>query len=139
MSNTIKTCILDKIPIRVMTVLDEDKFLYGQSFASHTEMAARQIALELRGWLMGEKLPEKTIRYPADWIQAFKARWWKWFPAWAQKRWPIKYTVHRIAFEVIYPDFRPKLFEDLGERHIVKVNIFNGTVVNPNYSATHIL
>lgn len=40
-------------------------------------------------------------KYPADWWQAFKERW---FPDWAKKRWPVQYTTHKIDAFVLYPE-----------------------------------
>lgn len=37
-------------------------------------------------------------RYPADWWQAVKERW---FPAWAIKRWPVNYKVISVHKEMV--------------------------------------
>lgn len=64
---------------------------------------AGAFAFSLRAYVLGERLPQKTIEHPADWWQALKARW---FPPWALKRWPVRMTVHHIDAQVLYPNLR---------------------------------
>ncbi len=42
--------------------------------------------------LRDSKWVSRELRYPADWWQAFKDRW---FPEWALKRWPIEWEVRQ--------------------------------------------
>ena len=78
------------------------------------------IEVQLRGFLYSEATPaKKTIKHPSDWWQSLKERW---FPLWALKRWPVKYTVHDISFKVLYPDFRPQL---AGQKWCAVTNRFN--------------
>jgi len=65
-----------------------------------------QVVFHIKGFLWGEKLPTKTIRYPSDWWQAFKARW---FPEWLLKRYPAKYTTQHITASIIYPGLNPSI------------------------------
>lgn len=37
--------------------------------------------------------------YPADWWQAFKARW---FPGWALSRWPVKWE--KVVIQHLFPE-----------------------------------
>lgn len=39
------------------------------------------------------------IEYPATWWDAVKDRW---YPAWAKKRWPVNYTIHKLDIGAIY-------------------------------------
>lgn len=41
------------------------------------------------------------IKYPSDWWQAFKQRW---FPKWLLRKYPVCETVHIIDRKVVYPD-----------------------------------
>lgn len=66
-------------------------------------MIIDHFTVSLRGYLWGEKVHNETIKYPRDWYQSFKARW---FPAWALRRWPVVYTVHTIDITALYPDLR---------------------------------
>ena len=54
------------------------------------------IVTQLLLHVAGEQI--KIIKYPADWWQSFKERW---YPNWAKKRWPVCYTVFDI--EILYP------------------------------------
>ncbi|WP_230677522.1 hypothetical protein, partial [Streptococcus pneumoniae] len=42
-----------------------------------------------------------TVTYPSDWWQAFKERW---FPMWARKKWPVKYTEEKMQANAYHPD-----------------------------------
>lgn len=66
----------------------------------HIEQVIHQsvgdLVLQLRACVAGERISE--INYPSDWWQAFKQRW---FPVWAQKRWPVKWDRYQI--DLHYP------------------------------------
>lgn len=60
------------------------------------------IVVQVRQAVYGEELQE--IKYPADWWQAFKERWFK---PWMLKRWPVKhrcYSVRAFYPKVSAPD-----------------------------------
>lgn len=40
----------------------------------------------------------ENLEYPADWVEAFKERW---FPHWLLKKYPVRY--HRYDVSVLYP------------------------------------
>jgi hypothetical protein len=44
------------------------------------------IMVSLRQAFLARKVDNAIVRYPADWWQAFKRRF---FPAWALRRWPV--------------------------------------------------
>ena len=48
----------------------------------------------------GEKLADIECRWPADWRQAFKERW---FPAWAKRRWPVRWERRHLEAQALYP------------------------------------
>lgn len=62
------------------------------------EQIAEIITVAVRGFQYGQKAL-KTFRYPRDWWQAFRERW---FPRWWLRRWPVAYTV--VDVDAIYPD-----------------------------------
>lgn len=45
-------------------------------------------------------------KFPEDWWQAFKDRW---FPEWAKQRWPVRWTRIHVTFREMYPEFQPAL------------------------------
>lgn len=68
-----------------------------------------QIAVaQLTNIIAGERI--KEIRYPLDWWQAIKERW---FPKFALKWWPVRWHTFKIDF--LYPeiemrgDFHPEI------------------------------
>jgi len=65
--------------------------------------------LTLKGYLWGEHLEKRTIRYPTSWWEAFKERW---FPVFVLRWFPISYTVVRIEGKVVYPDLKIALPKD---------------------------
>ena len=45
--------------------------------------------------------PSETVRWPSDWWEAFKLRW---FPLWAKTRWPVRYTTKTFDAMLMLPD-----------------------------------
>jgi hypothetical protein len=70
------------------------------------ESIAGEIVLRLTGHVLGRKLEPVEVRWPDDWWQAFRERW---FPRWWLARWPVRFRVHRVEFRELYPDFKPAL------------------------------
>lgn len=69
-----------------------------------------RILYRLRADILGKRMDERTVeservQYPCNWIEAVKERW---FPKWAKKKWPVRYTVKqlsvRVRFDVLYPE-----------------------------------
>jgi hypothetical protein len=53
--------------------------------------------MQITTMVAGERV--KEIKYPLDWWQAFKERW---FPKLFLRRWPVKYHTWKVDF--LYPD-----------------------------------
>jgi hypothetical protein len=58
------------------------------------------VILQFRARVAGERLKREEVRYPADWWQAFKDRW---FPMWAKRRWPVRHSVVVLEARGLYP------------------------------------
>lgn len=59
------------------------------------------------GRLLGQRdMMEQEVRFPADWWQAFKERW---FRGWLLERFPVKYTVVYITVDAVYPELHKKI------------------------------
>jgi len=71
-------------------------------------LLADEVLLRVRYHVWGEDYAHKQIRYPADWIEAVKERW---FPCWAKRHWPVRYCIHDITTKAYYPGISepPKL------------------------------
>lgn len=97
---------LEKFALELRTLLNE-KYLMDTEVSierSYMEFAMRTVCLQVKGFVWAEDKGRQEIRYPKDWIEAFKARW---FPKWALKRWPVKMQVDVVDMKVIFPDYRP--------------------------------
>ena len=60
----------------------------------------RSMVASLRARVLGEKLATVEVKWPADWWQALKERW---FPAWALRRWPVTYRREKLEAVALYP------------------------------------
>lgn len=66
----------------------------------HEAFYLDQVCLHIRQEILGRQLEYVDVRYPADWWQAFKDRW---YPEWAKKRWPVRETVTFLIARELYP------------------------------------
>ena len=62
-----------------------------------------EVALEVVQTVWGREAQRQECKWPWDWWQAFKERW---FPDWAKKRWPVKYHHVTIVARELYPQVR---------------------------------
>lgn len=84
-------------------------------------------------WRIVQKVYGRTMqtveaKYPADWWQAFKERW---YPVWAKKLWPVLLTRVRLDAKELYPklsapDYGPQLQLYLYEDRPVGKNPITG-------------
>jgi len=81
----------DRAVVRIVDVLEHEVSL---------------LALQLDSYVAG--MPEKRIdveeKWPADWWQAIKDRW---FPEWLLSRWPVRYktvSIHETIYKAVYTD-----------------------------------
>lgn len=79
----------------------------------HIEFKERfgQIAAILHGHIWATSSTVYTFRWPRNWWQALKERW---FPNWAKKHWPPIFEQHQLDVRLAFPDFRPYV-DQLGE------------------------
>ena len=83
----------------------------------HTDFMTDQLVVELRSFVWSEDVGKEQFKYPADWWQAFKARW---FPQWMLNKWPIKYTRVTLDVKATYPNFHPSLPNEQVVYQIIK-------------------
>jgi hypothetical protein len=60
------------------------------------------MAIGMKAYVWGKRLERKEIKYPANWKEAFKERW---FPKWMLERYPVRYTVFIVDAKILYPNF----------------------------------
>ena len=79
----------------------------------HIEYFADRTAYTITQGILGEELEGIYIRYPSNWWQAFKERWFRPF---ILRRFPVLYTVKEYSIRAYYPKVAlPK------ENHVVRL------------------
>lgn len=64
------------------------------------DLFAEDAMLRLKAVVMGEHIETPAVRYPKDWKEAVRERF---FPEWALRRWPVQYTEKVFDTRVVYP------------------------------------
>ena len=77
--------------------LDNDRFWQDLS---------EDLMLEIEAFLYGQDVGEEIVKYPADWKEAFKERW---FTARMKRLWPVKYITKEITVKALFPDLQNPL------------------------------
>jgi len=99
MNDEITKTVLNGVMYSYNQFIDREHIRDNQ-FLIDSEEYGRQIGLKffMTFWQEAKRHDIKKIRYPADWWQAFKERW---FNDWLKDRYPVKYTVVTVdgAFE----------------------------------------
>ncbi len=72
------------------------RYLMEQDFRALIPQAFDRMVLQINTMVAGERVQE--IRYPADWWQALRERW---FPGFWLKRFPVRY--HEWHVDLLYP------------------------------------
>jgi len=57
----------------------------------------------IEGYLWGSKTDKIEIKYPINWWNAFKEVFYLKFML---KFYPVKYRIHNLSFNVLYPNFK---------------------------------
>ena len=98
--------VLGRMKFAIETALSGLDIETETNISEWIDFTADNIRIEVRGFVWEEQLERRETSYPADWWQAFKERW---FPEWAQRRWPIKYTHYIVDIKALYPDLHPSI------------------------------
>jgi len=64
------------------------------------DYVADEISCKIINSVTSQSIEKVEIKYPKDWIQAFKERW---FPKFLLNRYPIIYTKKTIDIRALYP------------------------------------
>jgi hypothetical protein len=90
----IRTLVANKLLVCVGQDFPLENLLFARNHATVETMidaVARRLTVQLRTYLLAGKEHAEdgaTVRWPADWWQAFRERW---FPKWWLRRWPVRY------------------------------------------------
>ena len=114
MNQTSKTVSLEKIRFGMQQVFS-DHFLDTQS-ESFVDHLVGQFGVRVSGYLWGESVKSYTVRYPRDWKEALKEKWYeiddyylRWLPESFKRKHPVIYTVHNFDLKALYPDIKVSL------------------------------
>lgn len=97
---------LEKMALAFQQMIS-DEILLDTSVKLHRfsqDMIIEQVRIWV--WAKRDDMVHQHIKYPADWWQAFKERW---FPKWLIESYPIRYKVIDLDVRELYPRFKPAL------------------------------
>jgi hypothetical protein len=79
--------------------------LLGAGVETSYDALTQSVIFALRGFVWAEKesVRHQEAKYPRDWWQALKERW---FPKWLLDKYPVDYHVITIDVKAIYPTFK---------------------------------
>lgn len=96
---------LEKLTLGVQGALSQE-FVFDHKLEFIQQVTADAIVYQFRAHLWSESVGPTNVRYPRDWWQALKERW---FPQWLKKRYPVEYEVRNLDWRAVYPDFAPSV------------------------------
>ena len=73
---------------------------------TEVDFRTRDMILRLNSFVWGERIGTAEVAWPEDWWQALKLRF---FPEWALRLLPVRWTRKVFEASAIYPDFRPSV------------------------------
>ena len=92
----IETIALERMQHAVQAHLSQEALMDSLNIVSYIDIISKDLCMSMRYSLLGRSMDE--IKYPTDWKQAFKERW---FPKWLLKKYPVKYRI--INVKEYYP------------------------------------
>jgi len=109
-----RTIRLEKIRFGMLQTFQE-KFLDANA-ELFTDYLLAGFRVRVNGYLWGESVKTYTVRYPKDWKEALKEKWYavddyclRWIPASFKRKHPVIYTVHDFDLKALYPDIKVSL------------------------------
>ena len=94
-----KDVILHKIKYGLRDYIDPN--LLDESVTIEWDWYVNRIVVMVKNMMWAEDLKKYEFKWPRDWWQALKERW---FPEWLLERYPIEYTIKIVDIKAIYPD-----------------------------------
>lgn len=132
--NNFERVCCELVAVQAKVVLDDVPFL-----RNHLEITAEMLnyhadraAFALRSYVLGMKCsnkPGNIVRWPRNWWQAFKERW---FPDWWIRRWPVQYSTAVVNGWNVCPHLNvkaqgPHLMFMLGRHTPINYDDFSAT------------
>jgi hypothetical protein len=112
----IKTIELERLYICKAMAMNTT--LMGMDIDIRKDILERAVTYQVRGFLWSRSLKRYEVRWPANWKEAVKERW---FPEWALRRWPVKYSSKRMELKAVWPTLRMEV-PDHQPRLVMLVN-----------------
>ena len=114
--NGIKELTAAIVHVHARSLLSDLAFLRNtMSVQTYINNVTGQMVVDLKASVLA--MPTRRVllkvQYPADWWQAFRARW---FPAWWLRRWPIEYEVVEVD-EQLYGAICPHVDVKVNAEH----------------------
>ena len=118
-SAQVKKIKLEKFRFAVGQLIDK-MVIHDAQVDIFEDYLPHRIALHFSASILGEGQESLNYKYPRDWWQAFKLRW---FPQWALKRWPAEFTKIKVDVKTLYPKLNISLPDN---HHVVYLQDHNG-------------
>lgn len=109
--------ILEKFKIGAELALSDE--LINAKGTYWFDEANELLCFQVRGFILSEHLDSVSVKYPKDWWQAFKE---KFFTKWLLKKYPVQYTKRVFDVKVLYPNYRPAMYDQPYKVIIAEVN-----------------
>ena len=93
---------LQKIEIGMQQAFSD--YFIDTSTEIERDAAIHAFTISVRGFLYGEEAYREIVKYPRDWFNAFKERW---FPKLLLRFYPVRYTTKTFTVDCVYPKFNP--------------------------------
>lgn len=93
--------VCEVLRYQVQQLLSKETMLMRNSeLKAWIDQQARGMILELRTMAVAKHRKEEIdwVKYPSDWWEAFKERW---FPKWMLRRWPVNYK-RKVVQQNVY-------------------------------------
>lgn len=87
--------------VRSRAVVPDHVAMYvGVKLESYFDKLIDALVVDLVAEIKGVTLESCVVKYPIDWIEAFKERW---FPNWLKLKYPIKYKTVKLKTVALLP------------------------------------
>jgi hypothetical protein len=91
--------VLDRIQLAARAEMADRGFRCDLDFYADVDRHTHRLVLTIAATMLGRQRDETTtVRWPADWVQALKARF---LPQRLLKRWPVRYAERVVATRVV--------------------------------------
>jgi len=122
-----KQIVFERLPVSYRQLIKETEFERMTEF--HISEMFNGMLIGIISYIVAEKTGEAMIRYPVDWWQAFKYRW---FPNFILKKWPVIFKEHYIKTFATAPCFPKVMTPDQYGKIIVNIFVDNQRIFEEN-------